>query len=333
MSDSKKKRLSMLDNLAAAGAPAPSPMMARNRPLRAARDAVDSHQVWELEPYQIEDTRVADRLDPEDVHDLRTSIEATGQTVPILVRRHATEPDKYLLVYGRRRLEAIRTSVKVTKVRALIAHLDDDTAVQAQITENVGRRDLSYIEKALFAHELIENGFGNQTRVAEVLTATKSTISMALAIVDGIGPDLIRAIGPAHGIGRPRWETLSKALAYTSQPIADLVEMAERVRAMAVVEPPIMTPDGFEDPSVTAFEKVSAAVALPKTSKKPASGSKTAKQVLTVDGHQTVTLSKTAKGVRLDITQGAFADWVAAEAGDLINDLHARWKSTQKNDR
>lgn len=333
MSDSKKKRLSMLNSLAAAGGPAPSPMMARNRPLRAARDAVDSHQVWELEPYQIEDTRVADRLDPSDVHDLRSSIEATGQTVPILVRRHATEPDKYLLVYGRRRLEAIRTSDQLTKVRALIAHLDDDTAVQAQITENIARRDLSFIEKALFAHELIENDFGNQSRVAEVLTVTKSAISMALAIVESIGTDLIRAIGPAHGVGRPRWETLSKALEFADKPKDDLVEMADRVRAMALVNPPNVTPDGIEDPSVAAFETVFAAVATQKAVKKPALGSNAGKKTLNVNGQKAGTLSKTPKGIRLDITQGDFADWIESQAADLINDLHARWQDAQKTNR
>ena len=52
MTSGKKKRMSMLDNLAAAGGPAPTPqagavtpMMTSNRALRSARDAVDSHHV------------------------------------------------------------------------------------------------------------------------------------------------------------------------------------------------------------------------------------------------------------------------------------------------
>ena len=83
MSDSKKKRMAMLDTLAASGSPAPPPSLSASRPLRAARDAVDSHKVWDLDPHQIIDERIADRLDPADVDDLRASIEATGQTVPI----------------------------------------------------------------------------------------------------------------------------------------------------------------------------------------------------------------------------------------------------------
>ena len=156
MSDSRKKRLSMLDSLAAAGSGTAAPsMMNTNRALRSARDAVDRHHVWELDPDTIEDDRIGDRLDPRDVIDLQHAIEQNGQTVPILVRRHPSEEGRYLLVYGRRRLEAIRLSESVTKVRALVATLDDSAAVQAQISENMARRDLSYIEKALFAQELV----------------------------------------------------------------------------------------------------------------------------------------------------------------------------------
>ncbi|NIZ14299.1 plasmid partitioning protein RepB, partial [Phaeobacter sp. HF9A] len=88
MTTGKKKRMSMLDSLAAAGGPAPAAaggsMMSTNRALRAARDAVDSHHVWELDPVVITDDRPADRLDPNDVADLREAIETNGQTVPIL---------------------------------------------------------------------------------------------------------------------------------------------------------------------------------------------------------------------------------------------------------
>jgi len=121
------------------------------------------------------------------------------------------DPNRYLLVYGRRRLEAIRATDKVAKVRARVATLDDDNAVRTQISENMAQRDLSFIEKALFAQELVETGCGNQSQVAEVLTVTKSSISMAIAIAGAVGADLARAIGPAPGVGRPRWETLAKA--------------------------------------------------------------------------------------------------------------------------
>lgn len=334
MTSSKKSRLSMLDSLAAAGAPVASPapassMMSSNRALRSARDAVDSHRVWDLEPHQIEDTRIHDRLDPEDVIDLRDAIEANGQTVPILVRRHPSEPDRYLLVYGRRRLEAIRASEKVTKVRALVANLDEDAAVRAQISENMARRDLSFIEKALFAQELVENGFGNQSQVAEVLTVTKSSVSMAIAIAEAVGPDLIRAIGPAQGIGRPRWDALAKAIADTGADREALIRIAEQEYTNFAVE---AATEGAEaapaDPSLLAFEAVfKAAVPSPAPQAKPERKARTLAQPLTVDGRRSATLRRTAKGVSLELPGGGFADWLEAEAQTLIEELHARWQS------
>jgi ParB family chromosome partitioning protein len=334
MTDKKKKRLSMLDNLTNAATPTPSSMMSKSRPMRAARDAVDSHKVWDLDPDQIIDTRVTDRLSHEDVIELRESIEASGQTVPILLRRHPNEADKYLLVYGRRRLEAIRSSDKVHTIRALVASMDETSAVEAQISENMARRDLSYIEKAAFAHELIESGFGNQTRVAEVLTVTKSSVSMALAIVEAVGVDLIQAIGPAQSIGRPRWDALAKTLENSVLGTDDLIELAHSTRSMAEVDVfSAVSAEDIRDPSVAAFDAVFERV-QPLGKPKPAARStpKEAGQVLQLDHDTTGKITRTAKGIKLEMKgQGGFADWLEAQAPDLMQDLHARWKQQSGN--
>ncbi len=329
MTDKKKKRLSMLDNLTAGASPTPSSLMSASRPLRAARDAVDSHKVWELDPAQIIDTRVTDRLSHEDVSDLRESIEASGQTVPILLRRHASQDDTYLLVYGRRRLEAIRSSSKVHKVRALIASMDDSSAIEAQISENMARRDLSYIEKALFAHELIENGFGTQTRVAEVLTVTKSAVSMGLAIVEAIGVDLIQAIGPAQSIGRPKWDAMAKSLETSMLGKDDLIELAHRTREMAQLDVfSASSSEDVRDPSVAAFEAVQERLLPLRTVNKPPKP-KSATKTVRLDARSSGKISRTAKGVTLDIiAQGGFADFVQTQAPELMQDLFERWKQS-----
>lgn len=326
MTDSKKRRLSMLDSLAAAGAPTPPPsMMTSNRALRSARDAVDNHHVWELDPSAIIDNRVADRLDPGDVHDLRDAIEANGQAVPILVRRHPSDPDRYLLVYGRRRLEAIRQSDKVTKVRALVASLDDDAAVRSQISENMARRDLSYIEKALFSQQLVNSGFGNQSQVAEVLTVTKSSISMALAVVDAIGADLASAIGPAHGIGRPRWDALARTIEDNGVDRDRLIQIAEDAHAKAAVAMVSGAEGALDDPSVLAFEAVFKAAVPAPAPKKTATTQRPAALPLNIDGKRAGAVKRTSRGVSIDLADGAFADWVEREAPTLINELHDRW--------
>lgn len=330
VTDSKKRRLSMLDGLASTGAPAtPGSMMSSNRALRSARDAVDAHHVWDLDPAEIDDDRFADRLDPQDVLDLRASIEQNGQTVPILVRRHPTETNRYLLVYGRRRLEAIRGSGKLGKVRALIASLDDSAALRAQVSENTGRRDLSYIERALFARELLDSGFGSQAQIAEVLNVTRSAVSMAVSVAKTVGPDLARAIGPAHGIGRPRWEALAKDLAETRPDPADLSQIAQAARDAAAGG--ARTDDSEEpdtDPSVAAFDAV---VRHLKKGSPARRGTKARAKTtpLVIGGSVAGTVRKSNGAVRLDLTtvEEGFADWLDGQAQSLIEELHARWKS------
>ena len=330
MSETRKKRMSMLDTLAAA--PAQPSMMSSNKALRSARDAVDAHHVWDLDPALIEDTRIKDRLDPADVIDLRHAIEANGQTVPILVRRHPKESDRYLLVYGRRRLEAIRQSDKVEKVRAIVTKLGENDAIRAQISENMARRDLTFIEKALFARELVDADFGTQSQIAEVLTVTKSSVSMALAIIDAIGADLARAIGPATGIGRPRWDALARNLEAIDADRDELIDLADRTRAMNAAAT-VLGDDtqAAQDPSVAAFEAVATHVErrakrASKPPARPAAATEKARALI-VDGQRVANVRRTAKGLQLDIANGGFADWLETEAEAALQELHARWKS------
>lgn len=330
MTDTKKRRMSMLDSMTAAGLAAsgtPS-MMSTNRALRSARDAVDGHHIWELDPSDIYDTRIADRLDPSDVLDLRASIEANGQTVPILVRRHQSEANKYLLVYGRRRLEAIRGSDKIHKVRALIATLDEEAALKAQVSENAARRDLSYIERAMFSRELAENGYGNQSQIAEVLNASKSAISMAMSVAKNVGPELAYAIGPAHGIGRPRWEAFSKALLDSNSPIEELIAIAETAKAQSQANDVLDVEDNAADSSVAAFEAVFKRLKKQADPAKASPREKATAVSLKLDGKPAGQIQRTAKGLRLDLhlQDQDFAAWLESQAQDVVNDLHQRWK-------
>lgn len=338
MSENRKKRMSMLDGLAAVGSQPGAPMMSSNRALRSARDAVDSHRVWELDPALVDDTRTRDRLDPSDVIELREAIEANGQAVPILVRRHPERDGRYLLVYGRRRLEAVRASEKVDKVRALIAQMDERGAVTAQISENMARRDLSFIEKALFAQELVENGFGNQNQVAEVLTVSKSAVSMSVAIAETIGRDLASAIGPAHGIGRPRWEAMAKAIETLNADRAALAEVADDAHAAAQIAMASDTPTD-EDASTSAASKASVAAfeavmkrlaaAVPPAPRR-ASKSASSRRPLQIDGCKAGTLRRTAKGLNLQLEDENFADWLETELQQIVEELHTRWTAGNK---
>jgi ParB family chromosome partitioning protein len=305
-------------------------MLSGNRALRSARDAVDAHHVWELDPAEIADERYADRLDPQDVQDLRLSIEQNGQTVPILVRRHPADGSRYLLVYGRRRLEAIRASGKVGKVRALIANLDDTAAVRAQVSENTGRRDLTYIERALFAQELLGTGFGSQAQIAEVLNVTRSAVSMAVSVAAAVGTALARAIGPAEGVGRPRWEALARDLAGAGADIDDLCRVARDVRARAgagAAGDDAPRPDG----SVAAFEAVARHLKRhggPVPGKTPGKTPGPKATPLLIAGRPAGAVRTSGRALRIDLADvdDGFAAWLGARAQDVLDELHERWR-------
>ncbi len=318
----------MLDGLAAVGTRDGAPMMSSNRALRSARDAVDAHRVWELDPELIDDTRTRDRLDPSDVLDLRDAIEANGQAVPILVRRHPEKDGRYLLVYGRRRLEAVRGSDKLDKVRALIASLDERDAVTAQISENMARRDLSFIEKALFAQELVESGFGNQSQVAEVLTVSRSAVSMAISVAEMIGRELATAIGPAHGVGRPRWEAMARALEESSADRSVLAALADEVHIAAQVAM-VRDKPAEDDVSVAAFETVMRRLAARPAPRRQAAQTPS-RRSLRIDGRKAGTIRRTAKGLELQLEDPGFADWIESEAQHVIEELHSRWTAREE---
>lgn len=359
MTDAKKKRLSMLDSLASAskgaiagteaGSEVSSPaltgsMMSTNRALRSARDAVDGFHVWDLDPGHIDDDRLQDRLDPEDVLDLRDAIDAFGQTVPILVRRHPSKPDRYLLVYGRRRLEAVRLSKKVHKIRALVASIDETEALKAQISENLARRDLSFIERALLARELIDRGYGNQSQVAEMLNVSKSAVSMALAVIERVGLDLIRVIGAAPGVGRPKWERLAEQIEERNPVREELMYIADKVRRSGpnysiypqTNEKPLQEVQSAScpifDAVMVAAEGNGPASPKPATSRDRVSRTSSASRPMTVEGRKVGSLRLTSKGVSLTLNEGPFAHWVANEAQELIQELHARWEQQRGED-
>jgi ParB family chromosome partitioning protein len=204
--------------------------------------------------------------------------------------------------------------------------MDDSAALRAQVSENTGRRDLSYIERALFAQELLDSGFGSQAQIAEVLNVTRSSVSMSISVAKAIGTALARAIGPAHGVGRPRWEAMAKELADSRIGIEDLSRVALDVRAKAAVNEQVEE-EPQVDPSVAAFEAVARYV---KKNVGPALGKKQRSKTtaLVIDGTPVGAIKRSGRGLRLDLTDvdDAFAEWLDARAQEVLKELHDRWR-------
>lgn len=173
---------------------------------------LEGEAVVSLDPAQIDASPVADRMqsdedDEADYHALVEAIRADGQASPILVRPHPGAPNRYMVVFGRRRLRAAKELG--IQVRAIIKPLEDVAAIIAQGQENSARADLSFIERARFARKLITLGHSKET-VKSALTIDDTLLSRMLSVTEIIPGSVIEALGPSKGVGRDRWEELKK---------------------------------------------------------------------------------------------------------------------------
>jgi ParB family chromosome partitioning protein len=203
------------------------------RRLKESLTAAD--RVIEIEPELVDTSFVSDRLGQDDGDEsfvtLMHSIEVSGQQVPVLVRPHPEKPGRFQTAYGHRRIRAAARLGQ--RVRAIVRELSDTELVLAQGKENTERRDLSFIERAFFAHRLIERGFERGV-VQEALSLHKAEMTRYLQVAEAVPHRIASAIGPAPKIGRPRWMALADLLkGDAAQVKANDEIMSERFRTAA----------------------------------------------------------------------------------------------------
>ena len=172
--------------------------------------------VIELDPFLIDAGGMTDRLESDAAEDetLLASIRDYGQQVPVLVRPHPVTEGRFQIVYGRRRVLALRDLGQ--PVKALIRDLDDQALVMAQGQENTARRDLSFIEKANFARQMEDAGYTRKV-ICDALSIDKTVISRMMTIAYGIPPEVIASIGSAPSVGRDRWSAVVDQIAQTKE--------------------------------------------------------------------------------------------------------------------
>lgn len=172
---------------------------------------LDGETVIELDPTLIDVSFIADRLDDdsEAFEELLAAIRERGQDSPVLVRPHPQAEGRYMTVFGHRRVRAAKALGR--KVRAVIKQLDDRAHVIAQGQENSARADLSFIEKAVFAHSLETRGYDRDV-IMSALSVDKTVVSKMLSVAKDMPADLVASIGAARASGRDRWYRLAVKL-------------------------------------------------------------------------------------------------------------------------
>ncbi|WP_116134492.1 plasmid partitioning protein RepB [Tropicimonas sp. IMCC34043] len=270
-----------------------------------------SRSISEIDPFLIDRGGVVDRLD-EDAADhqaLMDSIRDHGQQVPVLVRPHPDNDGRFQIVYGRRRVLALRDLG--LPVKAMIRDLDDRELVLAQGQENTARKDLSFIEKANFARQMRDAGYDRKV-ICDALHVDKTQISRMLSIADAVGPDLISVIGAAPGIGRNRWLALADLMTASGTPAETAIALANLADVSTSDE---------------RFEALMKALTLPKRREK-----KIVEELVLRDDAGAEIGRMVRKSGRLTLTiplaeAEGFDDWLAAS----FTEIHRNWLKSRGN--
>jgi ParB family chromosome partitioning protein len=173
---------------------------------------LSAESIIELDPDRVVPSFVNDRLDIEGDESFQAFVEGireAGQKLPILVRPLAGKPGHYQAAYGHRRLRACQILKRT--VKAIVRDLSDEELVVSQGIENSERLNLSFIEQALFALTLRERKYSREV-ISDALGRKEGQRLAYISILTNtaalIPEELIRAIGPASSVGRPKWEKL-----------------------------------------------------------------------------------------------------------------------------
>jgi ParB family transcriptional regulator, chromosome partitioning protein len=260
--------------------------------------------VVELDPSLVDVSIVRDRFDGVDdgFEAFKKSIQDHGQEVPILVRPHPKLEGRYQVAYGHRRLRA--AEALGWNVRAVVRKMTDAELVIAQGVENSARRDLTYIEKAIFARRLEDKGF-DRTVIMDALSTDKGELSKLISVARAVPQEIVEAIGPAPKAGRRRWLVLAELMG--TEQARRAVERAVR----SISHESLDTDERFRRVLTAAF-----------------STSRTGPQRSawrSVSGQASAKITRSQRGVVLAIDQNPeFGEFIASQLDELYEAFQSR---------
>jgi ParB family chromosome partitioning protein len=180
--------------------------------------------------------------------------------------------------------------------------------VVAQGQENNARRDLSYIERALYASRLEEAGYSRETIMA-ALSVDKTALSKLISSVSRIPKDIVEAIGPAPGFGRNRWIALASKFEGDKQ-------------AASVTRDAIGSPGFAKLDTDQRFEAIEKALQEPRA-KPPKAGGKT---IVSGSGRKVAKVSQAGRDLKISIDKKfdeAFVEFLVAKLPILADEFSA----------
>ncbi|MET2830016.1 ParB/RepB/Spo0J family partition protein [Mesorhizobium shangrilense] len=121
--------------------------------------------------------------------DLAQSIREHGVVQPVVARPSATQAGRYEIIAGERRWRAAQRA-GLTEIPVIIREVNDRTALELAIIENVQRTDLNAVEEALGYQQLIDDHGYTQADLGQVIGKSRSHVANTLRLLKL--PDVIR---------------------------------------------------------------------------------------------------------------------------------------------
>ena len=132
--------------------------------------------------------------DPVSIDELADSINSLGQLEAIAVRPHPSKVNCYQVIYGHRRLAAIK-KLGWKEIRAEVKQVDESGMLQMAIVENLQRQDASDYEKGLLFRKLSEEFDLTYEEIGRLIGKSKQLVSNHIAMTKICSDDDVRSDG------------------------------------------------------------------------------------------------------------------------------------------
>lgn len=170
-------------------------------------------------------------FDEAELQDLAGSIRQHGIVQPVVVR--TVGADRYEIIAGERRWRAAQLAGLV-EIPVIVRDVDDRTALELAIVENVQRADLNPLEEALGYEQLIaEHGY-TQNDLGEIIGKSRSHVANSLRLLKL--PDPVRdmladgSLSAGHAralVSTPDPVALAKTIAQKGLSVRDAEKLAQ----------------------------------------------------------------------------------------------------------
>ena len=170
------------------------------------------------------------------IDELADSIAQRGVLQPILLRPHG---EGFEIVAGERRWRAAQRA-RLHTIPALVREIDDSTAAEIALIENIQREDLNAIEEAEGLHQLIKKHGHTQDGVAKLVHKSRSHVANLLRLLDlpeFVRQSLVRgdiSMGHARAVANaPDPEELTREIVKKGLSVRQAEDEARKVKSGA----------------------------------------------------------------------------------------------------